>query len=547
MAGRDRLRQRLDQGRRRRPMATLRELTDAIRSQEEVLLQGGGPSGQERQRKLGRLPVRERLALLLDEGTPFLETGLWAAHGMYPEFGAIPAAGIVTGIGWIAGRPCLVAANDATVKAGAMFPQSVKKLIRAQKTAYRLRLPIVYLVDSSGVFLPLQDEIFPDEDDFGRIFRNNAVLAAEGIPQIAAVMGNCIAGGAYLPVLCDKVLMTEGSQLCLAGPALVKAAIGQSVDPEELGGATMHATLSGTVDFHEPDDAACLGRIRELIDLLPGRGEPASGRAPAAPVEEVYRIVPADGRGEYEVRDLLACIIDSGSLAESSPDHGRTLLTAYARIGGRPAGIVANARRRVTSPHGEVQIGGVLYGDAARKAARFVTDCDRNRIPLIFIQDVQGFMVGREAEQSGIIRSGAELVRAMSIATVPKFTCIVGSSYGAGHYAMCGRAYDPSLILAWPNARYAVMGGGQAAETILSLKVRDAEKQGKPLSPRDIETLGEHVRETYREQTDIRYAAARGWVDAIIEPHQTRTWLAAALAAVPPTPRGAPPVTRREV
>ena len=528
-------------------MATLRELTDAIRSQEEVLLQGGGPSGQERQRKLGRLPVRERLALLLDEGTPFLETGLWAAHGMYPEFGAIPAAGIVTGIGWIAGRPCLVAANDATVKAGAMFPQSVKKLIRAQKTAYRLRLPIVYLVDSSGVFLPLQDEIFPDEDDFGRIFRNNAVLAAEGIPQIAAVMGNCIAGGAYLPVLCDKVLMTEGSQLCLAGPALVKAAIGQSVDPEELGGATMHATLSGTVDFHEPDDAACLGRIRELIDLLPGRGEPASGRAPAAPVEEVYRIVPADGRGEYEVRDLLACIIDSGSLAESSPDHGRTLLTAYARIGGRPAGIVANARRRVTSPHGEVQIGGVLSGDAARKAARFVTDCDRNRIPLIFIQDVQGFMVGREAEQSGIIRSGAELVRAMSIATVPKFTCIVGSSYGAGHYAMCGRAYDPSLILAWPNARYAVMGGGQAAETILSLKVRDAEKQGKPLSPRDIETLGEHVRETYREQTDIRYAAARGWVDAIIEPHQTRTWLAAALAAVPPTPRGAPPVTRREV
>lgn len=515
-------------------MATLREISEAIRQQEQILLQGGGPSGMQRQRKLGRLPVRERLSLLLDSQRPFLELGLWAAYQMYPEWGEVPAAGMVAGIGWIEGRACMVAANDATVKAGAMFPQSVKKLIRAQKIAHRLRLPIIYLVDSAGVFLPLQDEIFPDEDDFGRIFRNNSILAADGMPQIAAVMGNCIAGGAYLPVLCDKILMTEGSQLCLAGPALVKAAIGQAVDPEELGGATMHATISGTVDFHEPDDTSCLNRLRLLIGLLPAAGQQSSGPSPERDMQDVYDLVRADGQREYDVRDLLGCIVDAGSFQEFKGDYGHSAVTGYVRIDGRPAGVVANQRHRSRSAQGELQIGGVLYGDAAEKAARFVRDCNQMRVPLIFIQDVQGFMVGKSAEQSGIIRSGAQLVYAMSTASVPKFTVVVGSSFGAGNYAMCGRAYDPALILAWPNARYAVMGGNQAADTMVALRVHDAEKSGTKMSAEQVERMREQIRARYADQTDIRYGAARGWVDAIIAPHETRAWLSAALSVVPP-------------
>jgi acetyl-CoA carboxylase carboxyltransferase component len=513
-------------------MSTLREISLAIQQQEATLLQGGGKAGWDRQRKLGRLPVRERLAGLLDPQSPFLELGLWAAYGMYPEWGDVPAAGVITGLGFVENRPCMIAANDATVKAGAMFPQSVKKLIRAQKIAHRLKLPIIYLVDSAGVFLPLQDEIFPDEDDFGRIFRNNSILSAEGIPQIAAVMGNCIAGGAYLPVLCDKILMTQGSQLCLAGPALVKAAIGQTVDPEELGGASMHSQISGTVDFHEPDDPACLARIRSLVAMMPRSITHTSGRPPSRSAEDLYDIVPGDGRGEYDVRDLLACILDAESFQEFKPDFGKTVVTGYAKIEGYPIGIVANQRQRSKTASKEIQIGGVLYGDAAEKAARFVLDCEQNRVPLLFIQDVQGFMVGKQAEQSGIIQSGAQLVRAMSIATVPKFTVVVGSSYGAGNYAMCGRAYDPAMILAWPNARYAVMGGNQAADTLLSLKVRDMEKTGKKLTSEELESMRTSVREMYQYQTDIRYGAARGWVDAIIAPEATRTWLSTALGVV---------------
>lgn len=511
-------------------MTEFRDLARMIKQQEQVLLQGGGKAGFDRQRKLGRLPVRERLAELLDSQSPFLEFGLWAAFEMYPQWGEVPAAGVITGLGFIQKRPCMIAANDATVKAGAMFPQSVKKLIRAQKIAHRLRLPIVYLVDSAGVFLPLQDEIFPDEDDFGRIFRNNSVLSADGIPQIAAVMGNCIAGGAYLPVLCDKILMTQGSQLCLAGPALVKAAIGQTVDPEELGGASMHSLISGTVDFHEPDDSSCLARIRSLIDLMPNRQMVSSGPLPSRPADDLYRIVPGDGRGEYDVRDLLACVIDAESFQEFKSDYGKTLVTGYARIDGLPVGVVANQRKRTKTAQKEIQIGGVLYGDAAEKAARFVLDCDQNQVPLLFIQDVQGFMVGKQAEQTGIIQSGAQLVRAMSIATVPKFTVVVGSSFGAGNYAMCGRAYDPAMILAWPNARYAVMGGSQAADTLLSLKVRDLEKSGNRLTSQEIDAMKTSVSQMYQAQTDIRYGAARGWVDAIIQPEETRTWLSIALA-----------------
>lgn len=542
-------------------MPTLRELTASIRREEAVLREGGPEEGRQRQRKLGRLTARERLAALLDPGRPFLELGLWAAYGMYEEWGSVPAAGLVTGLGWISGQPCLVAASDATVKAGAMFPQSVKKLLRLQKLAQQFRVPVVYLVDSAGVFLPLQDEIFPDEDDFGRIFRNNSVLSAAGIPQYAAVMGNCIAGGAYLPVLCDTLLMTEGSQLCLAGPALVKAAIGQIVDPEELGGAAMHAAISGTVDFHEPDDRACLARLRSLIGLLPARtgwdcgrgGESPSSATPGAAVEFVatggpgasevqapelppdrlYDLVPADGRGEYDVREVLSAIVDAGSQQEYKAEYGQTVVTTFARIGGRPVGIVANQKRHSRAATGERQIGGVLYPDAADKAARFVMDCNQAGLPLVFLQDVQGFMVGRQAEQSGIIRAGAKLVNVVSNSVVPKLTVIIGGSFGAGNYALCGKAYDPALIVAWPCAQYAVMGAAQAAQTLLAIRLRDAERSGTPLTQEQVIALRDDIRSRYEEQTDIRYAAARGWVDAIIAPDETRTWLEAALAILP--------------
>ncbi|MEK6261987.1 MAG: acyl-CoA carboxylase subunit beta [Planctomycetota bacterium] len=536
-------------------MTTLRELTRQIQEQETALRQGGGPAGQERQRRLGRLTARERVEELLDKGTPFFELGLWAAWGMYPDWGDIPAAGVVTGIGTVQGRPVLVIANDATVKAGAMFPQSVKKVLRAQRVAMEFRLPLVYLVDSSGVFLPLQDEIFPDEDDFGRIFRNNAVISASGIPQYSAVMGNCVAGGAYLPVLSDTLLMTDGSQLYLAGPALVKAAIGQTADPEELGGARMHAEISGTVDFREPDDHACLRRLRSLIELLPQpvgwtprpsasvRTDEASilrddsqlplEPAPSRDPQEIDSIVPGDERTEFDIRDVLSCVIDAGSMQEFRADYGTTLVTAYAKIGGRSVGIVANQCRRCKSATGELQIGGVLYADSAEKGARFVMECNQAALPLVFLQNVQGFMVGRQSEQSGIIRSGAKLVNVVSNSVVPKLTVVIGGSFGAGNYALCGKAYDPWLILAWPGARYAVMGADQAADTLLSLRVRDAERDGRVLSEEDRKRLREEIRQQYLQQTDIRYGAARGWVDAIIAPHTTRDWLATALSLIP--------------
>tara|TARA_R110002073_G_scaffold21524_3_gene75791 strand:- start:4063 stop:5718 length:1656 start_codon:yes stop_codon:yes gene_type:complete len=528
---------------------TLRELTDDLIRQEQTLRQGGGEDGQQRQLRHGRLPVRARLDLLLDKDRPFFELGLWAADGMYQEWGGVPAAGIVTGIGFVADRACLIAANDATVKAGAMFPQSVKKLLRAQKIAAQFRLPLIYLVDSAGVFLPLQDEIFPDEDDFGRIFRNNAVLSAAGIPQYAAVMGNCVAGGGYLPVLCDKMLMTDGSQLCLAGPALVKAAIGQVVDPEELGGASMHAAISGTVDFHEADDPSCLKRLRALVDLLPPNIPPGTLDNAAsdhhasdhhasdnhASDNQVYDIVSADGRDEYDVRDLLRCLVDEHTLQEYKAEFGQTLVTAFAKIAGYPIGIVANQKRRCRTASGEIQVGGVIYPDAADKAARFVMDCNQTKLPLLFIQDVQGFMVGKQAEQAGIIRAGAKLVNVVSNSVVPKFTVIVGGSFGAGHYAMCGKAYDPALILAWPSAKYAVMGGNQAAETLLSLQLRDAQRAGRTLCENEVAELRQSIQKRYQEQTDIRFGAARGWVDAIIPPADTRLWLQTALTLLPPS------------
>src|SRR2546427_12188115 len=510
----------------------LRAHCAGIAQEESVLREGGGKAGHERQRKMERLPVRERIALLLDKDSPFFEIGLWAAYKMYLEWGNIPAAGVVAGIGNVAGVPCMIVANDGTVKAGAFFPQTTKKVIRAQRIAFECALPIVYLVDSAGVFLPMQDEIFPDEDDFGRIFRNNSVISAAGIPQFAAIMGNCVAGGAYLPVLCDKILMTKGSGLYLAGPSLVKAAIGQIVDAEELGGAQMHAEISGTVDFFEKDDPSCLKRLRSLIALLPEAQEDGRARPPGAPIEpntakpakspdSVYDLISFDGQKQYDVRDLLAAVVDADSIDEYKADYGKTIVTAYARVAGRAVGIVANQRLQVRTKKEGIQMGGVIYSDSADKAARFVMDCNQTGLPIIFFQDVTGFMVGRDAEQSGIIRSGAKLVNAVSNSVVPKITVVVGGSFGAGNYAMCGKAYDPRFIVAWPSARYAVMGAAQASDTVFSILAR-ARERDKTSSPKELEELRNTVKKNYEEQTDIRYGAARGWVDAIIQPHETR-------------------------
>jgi acetyl-CoA carboxylase carboxyltransferase component len=507
-----------------------------ILQEEAKLREGGGKAGLERQRKLGRLPARERIANLLDTGSKFFEIGLWAAYGMYQEWGNIPAAGVVAGIGNVAGIPCMIVANDATVKAGAFFPQTVKKVLRAQRIAFESALPLIYLVDSAGVFLPMQDEIFPDEDDFGRIFRNNSVISAAGVPQFAAIMGNCVAGGAYLPVLCDKILMTEGSGLYLAGPSLVKAAIGQIVDQEELGGAKMHAEISGTADFYEKDDESCLKRLRSLVSLLPEAGPNGvkgsdSMPKPAGDPDSLYDMIGLEGQKPYDVRDLLGTVIDKKSADEYKADYGKTLVTTYARIGGRAVGIVANQRLQVRTKTEGIQMGGVIYPDSADKAARFVMDCNQTGLPIIFFQDVTGFMVGKDAEQRGIIRSGAKLVNAVSNSVVPKITVVVGGSFGAGNYALCGKAYDPRFIVAWPNARYAVMGAAQASDTVFSV-LKKARERDKKASHDELEELRQKVKADYQEQTDIRYGAARGWLDAIIQPHETRDVLSRLLTYV---------------
>ena len=522
----------------------LRDFCREVLKQEALLRQGGGKAGLERQRKLGRLPARERITQLLDKDARFFEIGLWAAYKMYEEWGNIVAAGTVAGIGNVSGVPCMIIANDATVKAGAFFPATVKKLLRAQRIAFECSLPIIYLVDSAGVFLPMQDEIFPDEDDFGRIFRNNSVISAAGIPQFAAIMGNCVAGGAYLPVLCDKILMTEGSGLYLAGPSLVKAAIGQVVDQEELGGAKMHSEISGTVDFYEKSDESCLKRLRSLVALLPEAQRAADreieikGSTSAKSPDTVYDLVSLDGQKNYDARDLLATIVDSNSIDEYKADYGKTLVTTYARIAGRPVGIVASQRLQVRTKKEGIQMGGVIYSDSADKAARFVMDCNQDRLPIIFFQDVTGFMVGRDAEQSGIIRSGAKLVNAVSNSVVPKITVVVGGSFGAGNYALCGKAYDPRFIVAWPTARYAVMGAAQASDTVFSILARARDRGDKKASHEELDELRKKVKQNYEEQTDIRYGAARGWVDAIVQPHETREALVQLLEYVSrPTPK----------
>jgi acetyl-CoA carboxylase carboxyltransferase component len=536
----------------------LRVLMAALRAEEDEIRQGGGAKAAEAQRTKGRLTVRERLQLLLDEGTEFLELGLWAARGMYEEYGGAPAAGVVTGLGRVSGRLCMVIANDATVKAGAFFPMTAKKVLRAQTIALENRIPTLYLVDSAGVFLPLQEDVFPDTDDFGRVFRNNAVMSSLGVPQITAIMGMCVAGGAYLPVMTDTVLMTEGSGLFLAGPSLVQAAIGQKTGAEELGGASMHSEISGTVDFKEPNDHLCLARLRSLVGKM-GQRQGVGGRvqgveghevfsrvafdavkdAPRYAAEDLYGLIDPDpakaASNVYDIREVIARIVDRSEFDEYKADFGRTVLCGYARIGGRAVGIVANQKmhQSQTALDGSkrTEFGGVIYTESAQKAARFIMDCNQSLVPLIFLHDVNGFMVGKDAEWSGIIRAGAKMVSAVSTSVVPKITVIVGGSFGAGHYAMCGKAYDPRFLFAWPTARYAVMSGASAANTLAEVRAKQMERGGKVLSDAEKKALYDEIKSSYDAQADPRYGAARLWIDAIIDPVKTREVLMTALEA----------------
>ncbi len=517
----------------------LATLLCALRAEQAQILLGGGQAAIDRQLSKGRLTARERIEKLIDPGTTPLEINLWAAYGMYEQWGGAPSAGVVTTIGTVCGRRYMIVANDATVKAGAFFPATAKKVLRAQRIAFANRLPLIYLVDSAGIFLPLQEDVFPDEDDFGRIFRNNAVLSAAGIGQIAAIMGNCVAGGGYLPVLCDKLLMTEGSGLYLAGPALVKSAIGQEVSSEELGGAEMHAAISGTIDYHEKDDDSCIERIRRLVGTHraddPHPPHPFVRHVsvePARPGSALETLIVADPRSSYEVRDVLSCLVDAGSFDEYKAEYGQTLVCGTARLGGFPVGIVANQRHRIKTARGEYQFGGVIYVDSADKAARFVMNCNQDWLPILFLQDVNGFMVGRDSERAGIIKAGAKLVSAVSNSRVPKITLLTGGSYGAGNYALCGKAFDPRFIFAWPTARCAVMGPGQATNTLLDVMVASLKKQGQQIDAAELEQLREKVAGDYERQTDVRYAAARGWVDAILEPATTRETLIDTLSLV---------------
>jgi len=519
-------------------MRFLADLVSQVRNEQEKICEGGGTKAIESQHAKGRLTARERIKLLLDPDS-FFELGLYAAFGMYEEWGGAPSAGVITGLGRIHTRLVMIIANDATVKAGEFFPMTSKKVIRAQNIAIENRIPTIYLVDSAGVFLPLQEDVFPDTDDFGRVFRNNAVMSAMGIPQIAAIMGMCVAGGGYLPVMCDNVLMTDGSGLFLAGPALVQAAIGQKYSAEELGGAAMHAAISGTVDYREPNDEACLARIRSLVEKWGYRRQSVWDRKkpedPKFPAEEIYGIYDSSPARPYDMKEVLARVVDGGKFDEYKAEYGKTILCGYARIGGFAVGIVANqklhAQQTDHEGHKRIEFGGVIYTESAEKAARFIMDCNQNLIPLVFFHDVNGFMVGRDAEWSGIIKAGAKMVNAVSNSVVPKITVIVGGSFGAGHYAMCGKAYDPRFVFAWPTARYAVMSGDSAAGTLVEIKIKQLERSGNKLSEEEKKELFDSTKRTYDEQTDPRYGAARLWIDRIIDPVETREAITQALEA----------------
>jgi acetyl-CoA carboxylase carboxyltransferase component len=507
----------------------VKNLLRMLGAKEESMKLGGGTAAIEKHHARGKLTARERINKLIDPGSRFLEIGLFTAYEMYEEYGGAPSAGTVFGLGKIHSRDVIIVANDATVKAGAWFPLTAKKNLRAQEIAMENRVPIIYLVDSAGVFLPLQSEIFPDKEHFGRIFRNNAMMSSMGIPQIAAIMGPCVAGGAYLPMMSDEALIVEKTgSVFLAGPHLVKAAIGEDADLEDLGGAEMHSSISGVTEYHMPNDDACLEKIRSLIDKFghpPKAGfDRIAPQSPRFDPAELYGLIPDDRSKPYDMYQLIARIIDDGEFDEYKATYGKSIITAYARIDGWAVGIVANQRSVVKTKKGEMQVGGVIYSDSADKGARFIMNCNQKLIPLVFLQDVTGFMVGTRSEQGGIIKDGAKMVNAVANSVVPKFTFILGNSYGAGNYAMCGKSYDPRLIFAWPTAQIAVMGGKQASETLLSIKVQAMNsREGKHISEQKQKELLNEISSRYARELDPFFAAARLWVDGIIDPVETRS------------------------
>ncbi len=529
----------------------MQPLLDKLTQQTVRTQLGGGQKKLDDQHKKGKLTARERVAYLIDPNTELLEIGLFAGDGMYAEHGGCPSGGVVTGLGYVSGRLCVIVANDATVKAGAWFPITAKKNLRAQEIAMENRLPIIYLVDSAGVYLPLQDEVFADKDHFGRMFRNNAHLSAMGVLQVAAIMGSCVAGGAYLPIMSDEALIVEGTgSIFLAGPYLVKASIGEDVGAETLGGAAMHTEISGVIDNKYPDDQSCLDAIRRILDKTGGTETAGFNRVtpalPAADPAEIYTLLPQDRVKPYDMRAIIDRLIDNSDFDPYKPDYGQSLLCGYARIDGWAVGIVANQRKVVKAkvraalgagtsatgaPAAEMQMGGVIYGDAADKAARFIMNCNQKKIPLVFIQDVTGFMVGSRAEQGGIIKDGAKLVSAMANSVVPKFTIVVGNSYGAGNYALCGRAYDPRLMIAWPTAQMAVMSGASAAKTLLQIQVASLKAKGETITPEDEQALLQKITDQYNAQLSPYYAAARLWVDAVIDPLDTRRYISTGIEA----------------
>ncbi|MFN3951721.1 MAG: acyl-CoA carboxylase subunit beta [Thermaurantimonas sp.] len=509
---------------------SLKLLLSELRHRLDKIAIGGGRAKIEKQHQQGKLTARERIELLLDKNAPVIEIGAFAGWDMYKEHGGCPGGGVVVVIGYVSGRMCVVVANDATVKAGAWFPITGKKNLRAQEIAMENRIPIIYLVDSAGVYLPMQDEIFPDKENFGRIFRNNAIMSSKGITQIAAIMGSCVAGGAYLPIMSDEAMIVDKTgSIFLAGSYLVKAAIGEDIDNETLGGATTHCEISGVTDYKMPDDPTALQTIRKILDKL-GHQQKAGfdrveAKKPVRDVRDIYKILPTDRSKPFKTRDILECLIDEDSWVEYKEGYGKTIITGYARIDGWAVGIVANNREIVKNKKGEMQFGGVIYSDSADKATRFIANCNQKKIPLVFLQDVTGFMVGSRSEHGGIIKDGAKMVNAVANSVVPKFTVVVGNSYGAGNYAMCGKAYDPRLIVAWPTAQIAVMGGQQAASVLLQIEKANRAAKGEEITPEKEKELLQSIISRYESQTNPYYAAARLWVDAIIDPAETRQWI----------------------
>ena len=504
-----------------------KQLVFEMKTKLKKIMEGGGAKSAAKQKEKGKMLARERIQYLIDEGSNFLEIGAFAADGMYEEHGGCPSAGVITGIGYVSGRQCMIVANDATVKAGAWFPMTGKKNLRAQEICIENKLPIIYLVDSAGVYLPMQDEIFPDKEHFGRIFRNNAVMSSMGILQISAIMGSCVAGGAYLPIMSDEAMIVEGTgSVFLAGSYLVKSAVGEDIDNETLGGATTHCEISGVTDYKHPNDKACLDSIKNIMSKIGDYNKAGFDRIkstePSKDVKELYGILPDNREKPYDMRDIIERLVDQSDFEEYKKGYGQSILCGLARVDGWAVGIVANQRKVVKSKKGEMQFGGVIYSDSADKAARFIMNCNQKKIPLVFLQDVTGFMVGSRSEHGGIIKDGAKMVNAMANSVVPKFTIVIGNSYGAGNYAMCGKAYDPRLIYAWPTAKIAVMGGAQAAKVLVQIQAATMKAKGEVVTAEQEAELLKKTTDKYESQTTPYYAAARLWVDGIIDPSETR-------------------------